>query len=45
MKVTQMSPVHAANVAADCGNTAYGVEYLRHTYKFIPISYGSPDNY
>ena len=28
MKVTQMSPVHAANLVANSGNTAYGVDVI-----------------
>ena len=28
MKVTQMPPVHAANLAANSGNTAYGVDVI-----------------
>ena len=28
MKVTQMPPVHAANLVANSGNTAYGVDVL-----------------
>ena len=28
MKVTQMPPVHAANLVANSGNTAYGVEVI-----------------
>ena len=29
MKVTQMPPVHAANLVANSGNTAYGVDVIR----------------
>ena len=29
MKVTQMPPVHAANLAANSGNTAYGVDVIK----------------
>ena len=28
MKVTQMPPVHAANLVANSGNTAYGVDVI-----------------
>ena len=28
MKVTQMPPLHAANLVADSGNTAYGVDVI-----------------
>ena len=28
MKVTQMPPVHAANLVANSGNTAYGVDII-----------------
>ena len=28
MKVTQMPPVHAANLVAISGNTAYGVDVI-----------------
>ena len=28
MNVTQMSPVHAANLVANSGNTAYGVDVI-----------------
>ena len=28
MKVTQMPPVHAANVVANSGNIAYGVDVI-----------------
>ena len=28
MKVTRMSPVHAANLVANSGNTAYGVDVI-----------------
>ena len=31
MKVTQMTPVHAANLVANSGNTAYGVESIQRT--------------
>ena len=30
MKVTQMPLVHAANLAANSGNTAYGVDVIKH---------------
>ena len=29
MKATQMPPVHAANMAANSGNTAYGVDVIK----------------
>ena len=29
MKVTQMPPVHAANLVANSGNTAYGVDVIK----------------
>ena len=29
MKVTQMPPVHAANLVVNNGNTAYGVDVIR----------------
>ena len=28
MKVTQMPPVHAANLVANSGNTAYGLDVI-----------------
>ena len=28
MKVTQMPPIHAANLVANSGNTAYGVDVI-----------------
>ena len=28
MKMTQMPPVHAANLVANSGNTAYGVDVI-----------------
>ena len=28
MKVTQMAPVHVANLVANSGNTAYGVDVI-----------------
>ena len=28
MKVTQMPPVHGANLVANIGNTAYGVDVI-----------------
>ena len=28
MKVTQMPPVHAANLVANSGNTTYGVDVI-----------------
>ena len=28
MKVTQMPPVHAANLVANSGNTAYGADVI-----------------
>ena len=30
MKVTQMPQVHAANLVANSGNTAYGVDVIDH---------------
>ena len=30
MKVTQMPPVHAANLVANSGNAAYGVDVIGH---------------
>ena len=30
MKVTQMPPVHAANLVANSGNTAYGVDVINN---------------
>ena len=33
MKVTQMPPVHAANLTANSGNTAYGVDVIGPPYK------------
>ena len=30
MKVTQMPPVHAANLVANSGNTAYGVDVITY---------------
>ena len=32
MKVTQMPPVYAANLVANCGNTAYGVDVKCHSW-------------
>ena len=34
MKVTQMHPVYAANLVANSGNTAYGVEVITHQYTY-----------
>ena len=31
MKVTQMPPVHAVNLVANSGNTAYGVDVITKT--------------
>ena len=41
MKVTQMPPVHAANLVANSGNTAYGVDIITsmpvwtHLYNYL----------
>ena len=37
MKVTQMPPVHAANLVANRGNTAYGVDVIEYS-KFRDFS-------
>ena len=38
MKVTQMPPVHAANLVTNCGNTAYGVDVITPTpYMVLPL--------
>ena len=34
MKVTQMPPVHATNLVANSGNTAYGVDVIRDSAIF-----------
>ena len=34
MKVTQMPPVHATNLVANSGNTAYGVDVINAIWKF-----------
>ena len=36
IKVTQMPPVHAANMVANSGNTAYGVDVTAFSI-FFPI--------
>ena len=40
MKVTQMPPVHAANLAANIGNTSYGVKviFTKVTHDYFRIS-------
>ena len=35
MKVTRMPPVHAANLVANSGNTAYGVDVIMANWEFI----------
>ena len=35
MKVTQMPPVHAANLVANSGNTAYGVDVIMFKHNSI----------
>ena len=35
MKVTQMPPVHAANLVANSGNTEYGVDVIKNITKFF----------
>ena len=43
MKVTQMPPVHAANLMANSGNTAYGIDviWMSSTYRFFSSSSSS----
>ena len=37
MKMTQMPPVHAANLVTNSGNTIYGVDVISDVYRsFIP---------
>ena len=38
MKVTQMPPVHAANLVANSGNTACGVDVIRHPNNILQWS-------
>ena len=40
MRVTQMPPVHAANLVANSGNTTYGVgvNYANPRYAVLPLS-------
>ena len=40
MKVTQMPPVHAANLVANSGNTAYGVDVI-HSNKDLQLTISS----
>ena len=35
MEVTQMPPVRAANLVANSGNTAYGVDVIMANWEFI----------
>ena len=35
MKVTQMPPVRAANLVANSGNTAYGVDVIGFSWRVI----------
>ena len=44
IKVTQMSPVHIANLVANSGNTAYGVDVIKTHYNAIYSKYhwGTP---
>ena len=35
MKVTQMPPVHAANLVANSGNTAYGLDVITMFHCFL----------
>ena len=37
MKVTQMPPVHAANLVANSGNTAYGVDVIKKRWDYLDI--------
>ena len=37
MKVIQMPPVHAANLVANSGNTAYGVDVIGYPIYVYPI--------
>ena len=39
MKVTQMPPVHAANLVANSGNTAYGADVIACHILKNPIYY------
>ena len=46
MKVTQMPPVHAANLVVNDGNTAYGVDVIRASifiHIYIQISARNPN--
>ena len=38
MKVTQMPPVHAASLAANSGNTAYGVDVIVSSSLTVKLS-------
>ena len=38
MKVTQMPPVHAANLVANSGNTTYGVDVIRRHIVTPPLT-------
>ena len=37
MKVTQMPPVHAANLVANSGNTAYRVDVIKYQSSYGTI--------
>ena len=37
MKVTQMPPVHAANLVANSGNTAYGVDVILYDLTMLHL--------
>ena len=39
MKVTQMPPVHAANLVANSGNTAYGVDVIQMHWYYITFDF------
>ena len=42
MKVTQMPPVHAANLVANSGNTAYGVDVIEKFSALLALCEGNP---